>query len=86
MRTTMTLNDDLVIKLKNYSKKTGQTFKEAINTLLAQALLAGAAKKSRPKSLKLNTFKGKKGLKDPVFQDLTHAEMIERLDESERHP
>lgn len=79
----MTLNDDLIIKIKQYSKKTGKSFKETVNTLLSQALVSGNKKTSPNKPLKINIFKGKKGLKDPSYQDMSYAEMIEHLDEDE---
>ena len=39
MRTTLTLDDDIAVKLADASRKSGKPFKEVVNTLLRRGLL-----------------------------------------------
>lgn len=45
MRTTLTLDDDVAAKLAATSRKTGQPFKQVVNAVLRQGLLANAETK-----------------------------------------
>lgn len=82
MRTTMTLEPDVVTKLNRYMQKTGKSAKEAYNELL-RAALSGAftppASSRHP--FKPILFKGKKGLQSGFSWDLSTAQILDTLDE-----
>jgi hypothetical protein len=46
MRTTLTLDDDLVKKIKELAHRRGQSFKQALNEALRRGLAGGAARRS----------------------------------------
>lgn len=49
MRTTLTLDNDVAVKLASASRKTGMSFKETVNSALRRGLLgAPAAQKVKP--------------------------------------
>lgn len=49
MRTTLTLDDDVAVKLASASRKNGKSFKEIVNAALRRGLLgAPAAQKAKP--------------------------------------
>jgi len=44
MRTTLTLDDDVAAKLKDYARRKRVSFKEAVNTLLRRGFMAPEAR------------------------------------------
>ena len=64
MRTTVTIDDDIAIRLETLRRERGLTFKEALN----QALRAGLANGRRPQPYTLPTFS-----MGPPRVDLTKA-------------
>jgi hypothetical protein len=68
MRTTLTIDDDLIRKLREYAHKKGVPFKEIVN----QALKAGLVHLYKPKRIKpykCQTY----SLKYPPSADLDHV-------------
>lgn len=47
MRTTLTLDDDIAAKLKSEARRSGLTFREAVNTAIRRGLASRAAAKGR---------------------------------------
>jgi len=56
MRTTLTLDDDLAAKLKEFAHRRGISFKEAVNTTLRRGLTAPASRDRRGKPFLVRTF------------------------------
>ncbi len=54
MRTTLTLDDDVAAKLKDYARRKRVPFKEAVNTLLRRGFVAPAARAG--KAVKVQVF------------------------------
>lgn len=48
MRTTVTLDPDLAVKLRRIARERGITFREALNTILRRGLAGGGGKASSP--------------------------------------
>ena len=48
MRTTLTLDDDVVKELRAVARATGRSFKEVVNDALRRGLTAGASPALRP--------------------------------------
>ncbi len=57
IRTTVTLDDDVVEKIKQESRERGDSFRQTLNSLLRFALSAGKADVSR-KPFKVRPFHG----------------------------
>lgn len=49
IRTTVTLEEDVLARLKEHSRRKGISFKEAINDVLRNGLLAAQAPAAKPK-------------------------------------
>jgi len=56
MRTTLTLDDDVAAKLKDFARRKKVPFREAVNALLRRGLVAqeGSRRKARP--FRVETF------------------------------
>lgn len=81
MRTTVTLDDDVAAKVKAICRKTGESFKRALNRLLRTGLVEGTRPKPKPP---FRVEARDLGLKPGVrFDDV--AGLLERLDGPE-HP
>jgi plasmid stability protein len=48
MRTTITLDDDVVEKLKAETLRSGRSFKETVNRVIRRGLLTGSAPREAP--------------------------------------
>lgn len=57
MRTTLTLDDDLVAMLKEMAHRKGTTFKEAVNTAIRRGLTAPSPSTSKAKRVRVKTFR-----------------------------
>ena len=67
MRTTLTIDDDLMLKIKETARATGKTYKDVINQALRSGLSAVAEK--APASYSCRTY----SLGVPREADLIHA-------------
>ena len=56
MRTTLTLDDDLVTKLKELAHQQGRTFKEAVNAAIRRGLTGPLPSTRRTKRFHVKTF------------------------------
>lgn len=82
MRTTITLDDDIVQKIKERIRSSGKTMKQIYNELLRSALHQPKAV-SHKNQFKLRVFDGKAGLCKGFSWDLSTAETLNHLDELE---
>jgi hypothetical protein len=57
MRTTLTLDDDLVVKLKDFARRRRLSFKDAINSILRRGLSAQDVGRRAPKPFRVRTFR-----------------------------
>jgi hypothetical protein len=75
MRTTLTLDDDVVAKLKEEMRRSGQSFKETVNTVLRKGLTV-------PKKNKFEPFKVyPKKLKPRITIDYDNiGELLEQIE------
>jgi hypothetical protein len=55
MRTTLTLDDDLALKLKELARRRRTSFKETVNTVLRRGLATPAGRPGRP--FRTDTFR-----------------------------
>ena len=79
MRTTLTLDDDVAVKLRSEARRSGQPFKQVVNRLLRIGLHSRAQLKALP------PFKVKArdlGLRRGFSYD-NISELLERLDQIE---
>lgn len=83
MRTTITLDRDVSQKVAQRIRLSGKKAKAVYNELLREALTAKRGPGKADKPFQLIVFKGKKGLRSGFNWNMTHAEMIDRLDEEE---
>lgn len=56
VRTTLTLDDDVAAKLKEYARRKRLPFKEAVNSLLRRGLIAPESRRSRNQRFRLDVF------------------------------
>jgi Arc/MetJ family transcription regulator len=56
MRTTLTLDDDLVARLRKLAHVRGTSFKAVVNETLRRGLTSPAASPRRPRRVRLDTF------------------------------
>ncbi len=56
MRTTLTLDDDVAAKLKDFARRKKVPFKEAVNTLLRRGLVVPEPRRARAKRFKVDVF------------------------------
>jgi len=56
VRTTLTLDDDLAKRLKDYARRQGVSFKEAVNTIIRRGLSAPAPRGWRKKRFCVEVF------------------------------
>lgn len=75
MRTTMTLDEDVILKLKDEMGRTGDSFKETVNRVLRD----GLALSSRPPRRPFVVQPRRLGLRPGVDVDNV-AELLERLE------
>lgn len=80
MRTTITLDDDVAIKVRERVKASGKSAKTVYNNLLRSALLKPKQSGKKGKFC-LPVFQGKPGLRPGFSWDLTTAEILDQLDE-----
>lgn len=80
MRTTLSLDSELLRRAKELSAQTGQTLTAVIEQAL-RAMLYGSPRQSKDEKLKLHTFKGK-GLMPGVDLDDT-ASLYDLLNEKQ---
>ena len=57
MRTTLTLDDDLAARLKEFAHRKGISFKEALNSALRRGLTAPEGSGRRPRPFRVRTFR-----------------------------
>lgn len=82
MRTTMTLDSDVLKKISEKVRESGKSAKEVYNDLLRSALAKPSGKRAS-KAFKLPVFKGKKGLMPGYSWEMTTAQMLDKLDEEQ---
>lgn len=80
MRTTITIEDDIAIRLTELQKSKGISFKKAVNTLLRQGL-AAEEKPPKVKPFKVKARSLGKPLIDVNFDKI--SEVMDKLDELE---
>jgi hypothetical protein len=56
MRTTLTLDDDVAVKLQQLARRSGASFKETVNVTLRRALAAQERRAVRPQPFRVDTF------------------------------
>jgi hypothetical protein len=57
MRTTLTLEDDLAAKLKEFARRRRLSFKDAVNSILRRGLTTQDAGRRVPKRFRVRTFR-----------------------------
>jgi hypothetical protein len=57
MRTTLTLDDDLAVKLKDFARRKRLSFKDAINSILRRGLTAQEVSRRAAKPFRVHTFR-----------------------------
>jgi len=57
MRTTLTLDDDLAVKLKDFARRKRLSFKDAINSILRRGLTAQEVSRRAAKPFRVQTFR-----------------------------
>lgn len=82
MRTTITLDDDIVQKIRERFKESGLSMKQLYNDLLRSALLSPRSTPATP-GYKPRVFKGKPGLCSGYSWDMSTAEILNQIDEEE---
>lgn len=80
MRTTVTLEDDVVSKLKKLCRETGKSFKDAIN----EAVRIGLSSRKPKKQLKPFKVKAWNMKLRPGIQIDNIGELLDQLDELDR--
>ena len=85
MRTTLTLDDDVAAKLKDYARRKRVSFKEAVNTVLRRGLTAPATRPDEAQTFRVDVFNSsfRAGI-DPLrlnqlCEDLEAEEATERM-------
>lgn len=81
MRTTLTLDNDVVKKVEDKIRKTGKSAQEVYNELLRDALSRVPVQKVRPFSPPL--FSGREGLMPGFSWDMPLSQTLDKLDEAE---
>ena len=56
MRTTLTLDDDVAVKLQQLARRSGASFKETVNATLRRGLAAQEGRAPRAKPFRLEPF------------------------------
>ena len=56
MRTTLTLDDDVAAKLKDYARRKRVSFKEAVNTVLRRGFTAPAGGRAEAQAFRVDVF------------------------------
>ncbi len=56
MRTTLTLDDDLAKRLKDYARRQGVSFKEAVNTIIRRGFVGPEPRGRRKKRFRVEVF------------------------------
>ena len=56
MRTTLTLDDDVAAKLKEYARRKRLSFKEVVNTILRRGLVAPERRRVPTESFRVEVF------------------------------
>jgi len=56
MRTTLTLDDDVAAKLREYAQRQRLPFKEAVNRVLRRGLVAPELRRSRAQRFRVDVF------------------------------
>lgn len=79
MRTTVTLDPDVTAKIKAEMKRTGKSFKEAVNSLLRRSPSEDAATPKKPYRVKPISIGPR-----PEFAWDNVSELLGQLDELER--
>lgn len=82
MRTTITLEDDVLKKIRERISETRQPAKKVYNELLRIALTSKPRQKNKG-SFHLVTFQGGGGLMPGFSWEMTHSEILNRLDEED---
>lgn len=82
MRTTITLEDDVLKKIRERIKETRQPAKKVYNELL-RAALTNRPRKKNAAPFHLITFKGQKGLMPGFSWEMSHSEILDKLDEED---
>jgi hypothetical protein len=57
MRTTLTLDDDLAVKLKDFARRQRLSFKDAINSTLRRGLTAQDVSRRAARPFRVHTFR-----------------------------
>jgi hypothetical protein len=75
MRITLTLDDDIVAKVRSVARKSGKSFKQVVNEALREAFIARAPKEVTPFKVKARPLGLRPGLNyDCVSKLLEEAE------------
>ena len=56
MRTTLTLDDDVAAKLKDFARRKKMPFKQAVNTVLRRGFVAPEARRARAQRFRVEIF------------------------------
>lgn len=72
MRTTLTLDDDVAVKLKAMCRKTGQSFKQAVNEAIRAGLALSRERAPEPFKVQARPL-GAKGFSYDKIGDLLDA-------------
>ncbi len=83
MRTTMTLDKDVMMKLKRLVHDSGKPTKEVINDLLRGALARKSKSREKGKPFKPIVYSGHGGLLPGFSWNMSTAQMLDRLDEED---
>jgi predicted DNA-binding ribbon-helix-helix protein len=84
MRTTLTLDDDVAVKLRELAERQKLTFKQAVNQVLRRGLTAQERPARRGKSYRVETFRsafrpGVDPLRLTQLSDELEVERAERI-------
>jgi hypothetical protein len=77
MRTTITLDEDVLAKLKAEMRKSGASFKEVVNNAIRKGLLTSPAQKPKHRPVKFNTRP--LGLRPGLNYDST-SELLDQIE------
>lgn len=83
MRTTMTLDKDVSLKLRRLIHESGKSAREIINDLLRGALVRKSTSKNSGKTFKPLVYRGKGGLNPGFSWNMSTAQMLDQIDEEE---
>jgi len=83
MRTTLTLDSDVLMKIRKVIQSSHQPAKTVYNDLLRSALLKKPSRGKKRSTFHLRTFKGKKGLMPGFSWEMSTSQILDKLDEED---